>query len=408
MAQSAENNSFTAADIERYHKGMMSAEERHALEKAALDDPFLADALEGYAYTTTATEDIVQLQKRLSGRTERKKVVPMFFRSNTWLRVAVVILVVAGGVWLLYRSSSQQQKSIAIETKNKKEKNEITPVPGQNSNYVMPDSNLSIKNNAIDSKSYVMTQPKEEKPGETDKLNLNSDNAANTENRSSKELVLMDNAVTRKNLGRADENRTNGSFNAIAENNIRTNSGFINDSNRIQSNATANNMLSRRQATDNNSNPGSASANAEREQAKGTLFYKAPDTIRNVNVVMTPQATAPMQEVVVVGYGKQKKTSLPEARMKGIVIDTLEPAEGWTNFDEYVASNLKMPEEFKDKPLGGEVQLSFDVNDSGEPTNITIVKSLCTKCDEEAIRLLKEGPKWKKKKNKKGKVTIRF
>jgi hypothetical protein len=37
-----------------------------------------------------------------------------------------------------------------------------------------------------------------------------------------------------------------------------------------------------------------------------------------------------------------------------------------------------------------------------------VVKSLCNKCDEEAIRLLKEGPKWKKKKNKKGSVTIRF
>jgi len=32
----------------------------HALEKAALDDPFLADALEGYLYTTTASDDITQ------------------------------------------------------------------------------------------------------------------------------------------------------------------------------------------------------------------------------------------------------------------------------------------------------------------------------------------------------------
>ena len=52
--------------------------------------------------------------------------------------------------------------------------------------------------------------------------------------------------------------------------------------------------------------------------------------------------------------------------------------------------------------------LSFDVDDNGIPRNIRVEKSLCASCDEEAIRLLKEGPKWEKKKNKKGKVKIRF
>ncbi|HEU4471807.1 MAG TPA: TonB family protein, partial [Flavisolibacter sp.] len=91
------------------------------------------------------------------------------------------------------------------------------------------------------------------------------------------------------------------------------------------------------------------------------------------------------------------------------VLDSLEPAKGWAHFDDYVASNLKTPEEFKTKrPLSGEVELAFDVNKNGEPVNITVVKSLCNECDEEAIRLLKEGPKWKKNKKGKGKVTIRF
>ena len=48
---SIDNNikNFTGADIEKYHKGLLSSKERHDLEKAALDDPFLADALEGFA-----------------------------------------------------------------------------------------------------------------------------------------------------------------------------------------------------------------------------------------------------------------------------------------------------------------------------------------------------------------------
>jgi hypothetical protein len=46
------------------------------------------------------------------------------------------------------------------------------------------------------------------------------------------------------------------------------------------------------------------------------------------------------------------------------------------------------------------------VNENGEPINITVENSQCTQCNEEAIKLLKEGPKWKK--GKKGKISFRF
>ena len=75
---SSKNNGFTASDIERYHSGKMLPEERHALEKAALDDPFLADALEGYMFTSTASDDLAKIQARLNKKHNRKKAVPIF------------------------------------------------------------------------------------------------------------------------------------------------------------------------------------------------------------------------------------------------------------------------------------------------------------------------------------------
>ena len=48
MSESPGHKIYSAADIERYYNGLMSASERHALEKAALEDPFLSDAFEGY------------------------------------------------------------------------------------------------------------------------------------------------------------------------------------------------------------------------------------------------------------------------------------------------------------------------------------------------------------------------
>jgi hypothetical protein len=42
----------------------------------------------------------------------------------------------------------------------------------------------------------------------------------------------------------------------------------------------------------------------------------------------------------------------------------------------------------------------------GEPVNIKVEKSLCKECDEEAKRLIRQGPKWKLKKKKNNRVTV--
>jgi hypothetical protein len=68
---------YTAQDIERYYSGQMPAEEMHALEKAALEDPFLADALDGYKFTPTPAADIAGLKQALAERTDETKVVPL-------------------------------------------------------------------------------------------------------------------------------------------------------------------------------------------------------------------------------------------------------------------------------------------------------------------------------------------
>jgi hypothetical protein len=85
-----------------------------------------------------------------------------------------------------------------------------------------------------------------------------------------------------------------------------------------------------------------------------------------------------------------------------------EPADGWPSYDAYLANNLEAPEELKttEKNVTGSVQVSFEVDKNGEPVNITVEKSLCPKCDKEAIRLVKEGPKWKRTANKHGRTTV--
>src|SRR4051812_26825966 len=89
---------YKAADIAKYHSGGMSSAEMHRLEKAALDDPFLADALDGFAYTKTGSQDVKVLRRRLQKRVQRVHV--LYSRKQLFVSVAALFILVAGFGWL--------------------------------------------------------------------------------------------------------------------------------------------------------------------------------------------------------------------------------------------------------------------------------------------------------------------
>src|SRR5580658_5011441 len=59
MSRNKNNIPYSASDIEKYRKGELSAREMHDLEQAALDDPFLADAIEGLMQHPAIPEDLI-------------------------------------------------------------------------------------------------------------------------------------------------------------------------------------------------------------------------------------------------------------------------------------------------------------------------------------------------------------
>ena len=48
MSGDKKNIIYSSKDIEAYFAGQLSPSQRHAMEKDALDDAFLAEAMEGY------------------------------------------------------------------------------------------------------------------------------------------------------------------------------------------------------------------------------------------------------------------------------------------------------------------------------------------------------------------------
>src|SRR5688500_9534868 len=91
---------YTAADFANYHAGKMPPGEMNALEKAALEDPFLEDALEGYAHTTAIENDIEELNDRLGKRRKKKNIFFLSFAENKWWRIAALFFIIGGSAWL--------------------------------------------------------------------------------------------------------------------------------------------------------------------------------------------------------------------------------------------------------------------------------------------------------------------
>ncbi|MER3464625.1 MAG: hypothetical protein C4329_09720 [Chitinophagaceae bacterium] len=326
------NNHYTAEDIQRYHEGKLSPKEMHVLEHAALDDPFLADALEGYQITGTAKENITELRERLQQKTTRRKVVPLF-QPKDWLRVAAIMAVILTAGWIGFTVLNEQPDKLAVG---------------------------KLKSKPTEDKQ-VTVQP-----------NIPSD-----------EKLLVD---------------------SIASGNVGTYS-LSEPKKKNHRNAIASKPVTISPADDNNkitlTNAAPTSKQVELNKAKDSMALRQAPVASNQYGRADSNA---LQEVVVTGMAMKrlKKTSTDST----VRIEGLEPKNGLNDYYAYVINYQKQHN--LSPTLSGEVKIEFDVDENGDPVYIEILSSTCDECAEEAIEILKKGPKWKKLSNTKGKIIIAF
>lgn len=440
---------------------MLSAKEMHALEKAALDDPFLADALEGYATSGVNTPaDIADLKNRLAKRIEKeKKVVPITSVKKTpfsWWKVAAMIVVVAGAGLLVYQLSFTNKKNSIVQTdSNNKAEKEQASDSGKATSPVFLNADTNASSVATDQQKKGEIKTELSRPGsatesketaDTKTADLINDkevaiNApaipstpANIAAEKKEEAALTDDGyktrAKREDLKARKLNADSDPIAGAAEQKVSTiTPGIILEKNaKAQPNRAFNQTnVFRGRITDvqNNALPFSNITNTEDNigtysDAKGYFILTSPDSVLNVQIsslgfetnkvqlqrnvssnnVSLQEDLSGLSEVVI----SNKKVNSKIPRNSILKAREPEPEDGWDDYDLYLANNLKTPD--KQSDIKGEVELLFEVDKNGTPVNITIQKSLCESCDQEAIRLVKEGPKWKRK-AKKGKATVK-
>ena len=449
MAQTDNHINYTAEDLLRYARGQMTPEQMHAIEKSALEDSFLAEALEGYtqqnlkSQPTNSQEAILEklesFKNKIGVKEDYKdaKLIPLW--RQKWLQYAVAASVLlAGGWWVLSLTQSPAKENEIIIAQNE------TVVKAADSvttdlRYTLPADNqskIAEKATEINSTNPVVIV-KKEKPVASPGL-AKKDESKNTD---AETLLPKDykNEVDKISTGEVATNTKAAPIPASKDQTINQNANTRPQvTSRNMAGNNAGNFANTRRYTfngkivDAHNNPLPYSNVMIPGEGVGTYS----DAKGNFNFVYV-DSTLPVRARSL-GYEEKTYTMQPDVKENRIVLredeelkrrmvvtrqekqvsnksykpiivekDSLfgaEPGVGWHDYNIYALNNSRAIE-MPNKRL---VQLSFDVSKNGEVENITVEKSGGKELDEEAIRLLKEGPKWKAKKGARSRATVKL
>jgi len=432
---------YTAADIENYFSGKLLPAEQYAMEKAALEDPFLAEAMEGYESMqgNNWAATLAGLKQDLSQRQQGARLVTMHPRRNkSWKAIAAVLLIggSAAVAYLLFNNRTATNPSPQLAENKRKAittpdtirvHTVIPPVPATNEKDPVASTNpavtpavpLAKQVTGADNKAVAATEVKanDKNPvtaffpqeAKTPKANSNTDVVTNNSGTLSPAAAPAAEALTRKKDFEVtpvpSRSFVNRNFNAVVLAPDNTPLPFANIAIRSENFGTY-------------------------ADVKGNVRLLYPDSVLTVEVrsagykprnfvlrsnlaqnkLVLTQEPVPLNETTVIsGRANGNLVSRRVSLLKDTAV-SVEPADGWENYNRYIANNIDIPDEMLKKNLHGEMEISFDVQSNGAISNVKVDKSLCNDCDEAAKRILEQGPQWKVKKGKSasGKIKLRF
>jgi TonB family protein len=91
-----------------------------------------------------------------------------------------------------------------------------------------------------------------------------------------------------------------------------------------------------------------------------------------------------------------------------IVEDQPAPVGGMAEFYKYIGTNMKYPKQARSLGIEGRVFVQFIVDKEGNLTKVVAVKGIGAGCDEEAVRVIENAPKWNPGKQRGETVNVRM
>lgn len=410
-----------APDFERYYKGSMPASERHALEKAALDDPFLQDALDGYAFAADPLPTLENLRQQLQ-HTNKPEAKLVWFRQKNFqrlIRVAAILLITVSLTFVLFNNNEENPTLANNTTQNK--------IAATDTAATTVATNLTItatdgEGNQVETKLPLFNQPSTQQPlviasnDETKSSGYNTN--GNMEDSSLNDLMLVNRKAEAKEKGipQLSSNDRAAAPTAIRIPATIIRGQVINQEGIPVANARINDPINNQViATDNNGNfelnnsrnTNNVSVNVN---AAGYLAINSNlnNNASNRIILQTESQAKDDSEIVAAALPKKKfmantadsiiKEDLPGYfTMNRVTLISASPLAGWDAYNDFIETNLKTAANIGSKAKGN-VVLSFSLNEMGNAINIIVKKSLDASCDAEAIRFIQNSPPFKRSK----------
>jgi TonB family protein len=400
-------------DIERYLRGEMTAAEMHALEKEALRDPFLAEALEGidHAGHDKFLFDLNELHKSVHQRTKARRGKVISITRWSYGIAAGLILLAASSVYIISLIQSKKpERSAMVEEKMVSPKNQEAKTD-------------SLSGDSVANRGLLSYDDNDNTDGETNDQESTSTSADSNDN---------NNPVTPLSQVAQEE-----SINREAERVVMADlteyppvHDTINHTDRIAdlasppiqqtlsgraSGVTVSNLVRGKviSGEDGSALPGvnviikgtstgtvtDANGNFEliTNDPNQTLVFSfiglqaLEMTIADRHELDVKMNTDAMQlsEVVMTGYSAADSDSESHT-----LLQFAQPAGGRQEFRKYLTDKMIYPAQAKEKKIEGRVTVQFSVDEIGNLGDFKVLRGIGYGCDEELIRLIKEGPRW--------------
>ena len=413
-----------------YIRGLRKGKEAHRLEKESMQDPFLADAMDGYNQVEGNHEQrIEKLRMQVSAHSAKKKNT----YAITWSIAACLIIGFGISSYFLFlKKSMTDEVFIAEESVSTKLAEPAAPptpaIPATPTVPATPQKEIALATTKVKTDSTPISEITARQADKKDMI-AKIQTASQPQGAPVAAVPMME-EVSEETAALQEVVATIDTFESESDKKMKMA--------KVATILPQNNMIKGR-VTDEKGEPligasvtykgtnigtitnmnGEFSLVKKDDKKRLTAEYIGydpveirVDTSRTMLIAMNENKQA-LNEVVVVGYGakKNKKSTttgnvvtVKEQAKKEI---TPQPVIGKRSYQKYLKENLVRPTDDNCKDIKGEVVLSFFVDEEGKPQNITVIHGLCEFADKEAIRLVKEGPKWTSGKLP-ARVTVRF
>lgn len=413
-----------------YIRGLRKGKEAHRLEKESMQDPFLADAMDGYNQVEGNHEQrIEKLRMQVSAHSAKKKST----YAITWSIAACLIIGFGISSYFLFLKKSMTDEVFiaeeSVSTKLAEPAAPLTPaIPATPTVPATPQKEIALATTKVKTDSTPIS---EITARQADKKDMIAEIQTTSQPQGAPvAAVPMMEEVSEETAALQEVVATIDTFESESDKKMKLA--------KVATILPQNNMIKGR-VTDGKGEPligasvtykgtnigtitnmnGEFSLVKKDDKKRLTAEYIGydpveiqVDTSRTMLIAMNENKQA-LNEVVVVGYGakkNKKSTTLgSDAKVKEQTEKeiTPQPVIGKRSYQKYLKEHLVRPTDEKCAQVKGKVVLTFLINKEGRPFYIKVKESLCESADKEAIRLIQEGPDWIYG-NKLVEVTVKF